>query len=641
MSSSIDGLVSGLNTSDLISQLIAAERIPQDRLKTQVTRAQNVIKAYQALNTRLAAVRDAGASLADAAGWNVTKASSSAPTVATATTSASALSGTLAFTVGRLATSASSVSSSTIASLTSTITSDPLLLSAGGPAFGFASLGGNGLTLGAHTVKVTQASSGATKTASSALAGSIVIGPGNNTVDVEIDGVGGTLNIANGTYTAEQLAEAISTASGGDLRASISAGKVVLTTADEGSLATLRITGGTALADLGLTGAEVGGSASTGGDGVVDVDGTITGLNDVRAGQSVVLASGSGGTVNATFSGGLRLGTISAKNVATGDGSLSAVVNAINGANAGVTASAIQVAGGAYKLQLSSSASGIAGAQSVDTSSLSVGGFASIGTAQDAEVTIGTGPGAFTVTSSSNSVANLLPGVTINLLTTGSSTVTVTRDADALASKVSNLVEKVNSALVDIKTLTSYDPETGESGLLMGQYAVRQLQGSIIAAISGSVSTSSAATAATAGVSITKDGTFTFDKSKFVNAYNANPSDVAALFQRGGSAADSRMSLSTATHKTRAGTYEVEITQAATQGRANGTDLSGQGNLITNAETIDIRIGGATGAVVSYAAAAGESLSSIASGLNTLLTQGNHAVVASVAGNALVLNTTA
>lgn len=644
MSTSIDGLVSGLNTTDLINQLIAAERLPQDRLKAQVTRAQNVVKAFQALNTRLAAVRDAGASLADAAGWNITKASSSTPTVATATTSASALTGSLAFTVDRLATSAAIVSTGTVASLSSVITSDPLLVSAGGQAYGFSALRGTGLTLGAHTIKVTQASGAASKTGSTALAGSIVIDGTNQALRVEIDGVTEDYVIAAGTYDGAGLAEAIATASGGALTASVDGtGNLVLSTTDEGSAATLRVrtAGSTALTEMGFTGGEVNGAAAVGTDGVVEVDGTATTVSDVRAGATAVLPSGTGGSVTATFSGGLELGTINAKSVSTGDGTLSAVVNAINGANAGVTASAIQVDGGQYKLQLASSASGTKGALSIDTSTLTMGAFASIGTAQDAQVTVGTGPGAFTVSSSSNSVANLLPGVTINLLTTGSTTVTVTRDADALATKVGNLVEKVNAALGDIKTLTSYDPETGNSGILMGQFAVRQLQGSLVAALSGGVSTTSIGTAASAGISITRDGTYTFDKAKFVSAYNANPADVAALFQRGGTAADLRMSLQSATNKTQAGTYAVEITQAASQAVATGADLSGQGNLITNAETIDVRIGGATGTVVSYAAGAGESLSSIADGLNTLFAQGSHAMLASVVGGSLVINTTA
>ena len=96
---------------------------------------------------------------------------------------------------------------------------------------------------------------------------------------------------------------------------------------------------------------------------------------------------------------GLRLGTVQAKNVDTGDGSINAVVNAVNGANVGVTAAAIQSSPGQYKLQLASSGTGLAGAVSTATGGISLGTFNSIGTAQDAKVTVGTGPGAFTVTS--------------------------------------------------------------------------------------------------------------------------------------------------------------------------------------------------------------------------------------------------
>lgn len=643
ISTSIDGLVSGLDTTSLINQLIAAERIPQDRLVKARDRAKNVVAAYQALNTRLAAVRDAAGALSDAAGWNVMKASSSAPTVATATTSAAALGGSLNFTVDRLATSASVVSNGTVPSLTSLIAGGSLLVSAGGPAYGFASLGGAGLTAGAHTIKVTQASSAASKTASTALAGTIDIQLGvNDVLSVEVDGVAQNYTIApNATYNASSLADAIETASGGALTVSVdTAGKLVVATTDEGSAASLRITGGSSLIELGLTGAEVGGVASIGGDGIVEVDGTATVVADVRAGQAPVLVSGTGGTITATLSGGLRLGTIQAKNVNTGDGTLSAVVNAINGANAGVTATAIQTGPGQYKLQLASSSTGLKGAVSMDTGALGMGGFSSIGTAQDAQVTVGSGPGAFAVTSSSNSVSNLLPGVTINLLTTGTSTVQITRDADAMATKVANMVDKVNAALADIQTLTAYDPETGNSGILMGQFAVRQIQGSLVSAITGSVSTSTIATAASAGVSITKEGSFTFDKAKFVTAFSANPSDVATLFQRGGTAASTSVSLASATHKTRAGAYEVIVTQAATQASATGADLSGQGNLITNAETIDIRVGGATGTAYTYSATAGESLASIADGINTVLAASGVAILASVQGNALVINTT-
>jgi flagellar hook-associated protein 2 len=320
-SSSVDGLVSGLQTSSLIQQLLAAERAPQDRLVANRDKAKQTVTAYQSLNTKLAALRDASSALATTAGWGAMKATSSATSVATATTSAGALGGSLAFTVNRLATSSSIISTGTVASLTSQITSGHLLVSAGGPALGVATFSGAGLTLGAHAVKVTQASAAATKTASGALLASTAIAAmSNDTIDVEIDGVAKTYTIApNAAYTRAQLAAAIQTASGGDLNVSVDAtNHLVFTTVDEGSQASLKITGGTALTDVGLTGGEVGGSASLGVDGVIDVDGTTTTISNVVAGASTgAMASGTGGTVTAVLAGGLRLGTVNAKNVDT------------------------------------------------------------------------------------------------------------------------------------------------------------------------------------------------------------------------------------------------------------------------------------------------------------------------------------
>ncbi|MCU1380735.1 MAG: flagellar hook-associated 2 domain protein [Acidimicrobiales bacterium] len=640
MTSSVDGLVSGLDTTALINQLITAEKAPQDQLVAKRDKAKQVVAAYQSLNTKLAALRDAAAVLADGAGWNVMKTASSTSTVATATAGASALGGSLAINVIQLATSASVVSSGTASALSSVVTSGPLLVSAGGAALGVATFGGNaGLALGAHTMKVTQASTAATKTATTALAGSIVIGGGNNAFSVDIAGVTKNYTIQNGTYTPAGLAAAVQSASNGELTASVDGtGRLVLQTVAEGSAATLTLNaGGSALTDLGITAGDTAAPASAGTDGKIDVDGVSTTVSDVRAGVTVALPS-TAGSITATLASGLRLGTVQAKNVDIGDGSLNAVVNAVNGANLGVTAAAVQSAPGQYKLQLASAGTGLQGAESMATGSINLGTFNSIGTAQDAKVTVGAGPGAFTVSSSSNQVSNLLPGVTISLATTGSTTITVSRDADALAANVGNLVDQANTVLKEIATQTSYDPDTQEAGLLIGDFSVRQLQSSIVNSIINSVSTSSVATAATAGVSVTKTGTFTFDKTKFVAAYTANPTEVAKLFQRGGSSASTNVSLATSTNKTQPGSYPVVITQAATQGQTTGTVLGG--GTISGAETIDVRVGGATGTTISFSAPPGATLQSIADGLNQLAATNGVAVLASVQGNALVIGST-
>ncbi len=60
---SVDGLISGLSTSDLISNLMRVERLPQDRLKSRVTQTNTIVSTYQGLNSRFAAIKDAAKAL--------------------------------------------------------------------------------------------------------------------------------------------------------------------------------------------------------------------------------------------------------------------------------------------------------------------------------------------------------------------------------------------------------------------------------------------------------------------------------------------------------------------------------------------------------------------------------------------------
>ena len=102
MSMSVDGLVSGMDTTSLISQLLQAEAGPQTALKTRLAATQNAASAYRTVNTTFAAVRAATESLLKPENWSATKATSSAASVAVSST-ASALPGSLTFTVDQLA----------------------------------------------------------------------------------------------------------------------------------------------------------------------------------------------------------------------------------------------------------------------------------------------------------------------------------------------------------------------------------------------------------------------------------------------------------------------------------------------------------------------------------------------------------
>lgn len=100
---SIGGLVSGLDTAMIISQLMQIEAQPQTRLKSKVTTEQSALTALQALNTKLSSLATKAAELARAGDWTPSTASSSSAS-ATAVAAAGAIPGAVTFTVGQTAT---------------------------------------------------------------------------------------------------------------------------------------------------------------------------------------------------------------------------------------------------------------------------------------------------------------------------------------------------------------------------------------------------------------------------------------------------------------------------------------------------------------------------------------------------------
>lgn len=75
--SSIGGLASGLNTADIIDQLMKLEAVPQSKLKTRVTTEQSVITALQTLNTKVSVLGSKAEALAKSTAWAPVTATSS------------------------------------------------------------------------------------------------------------------------------------------------------------------------------------------------------------------------------------------------------------------------------------------------------------------------------------------------------------------------------------------------------------------------------------------------------------------------------------------------------------------------------------------------------------------------------------
>ncbi len=104
MTMSIGGLVSGLDTSTLVSQLIAAEALPQNRLRAQLGTAQEAARAYRAVNTAFDGIRAAAEAMLKPQAWTAVKATSTVPSVAVSATP-DAVPGSLTFEVKQTAAS--------------------------------------------------------------------------------------------------------------------------------------------------------------------------------------------------------------------------------------------------------------------------------------------------------------------------------------------------------------------------------------------------------------------------------------------------------------------------------------------------------------------------------------------------------
>jgi flagellar hook-associated protein 2 len=100
---SIDGLITGMSTTDTINQLMKIEAAPQTALKAKITTANKVVSAYQSVNTRLSSLATAAKVLGGVEAWGAMKATSNSTAAAVTAKAGTAAPGSLSFRVERLA----------------------------------------------------------------------------------------------------------------------------------------------------------------------------------------------------------------------------------------------------------------------------------------------------------------------------------------------------------------------------------------------------------------------------------------------------------------------------------------------------------------------------------------------------------
>lgn len=198
------------------------------------------------------------------------------------------------------------------------------------------------------------------------------------------------------------------------------------------------------------------------------------------------------------------------------------VAAAINAAGAGVRATALKVADGQYRLQVTSTTTGAAQGFTVD----GLVGYDDIRRAgTDAVIDLGAG---LTLTSADGSFVDVLPGTTVKVtaLATGVE-VGVKRD-DAVASNATKgLVDGLNTLLQDIKSHTRTKvagDSTSTAGPLVGDGLLRSLSQRLLSSASGGASGT-----APVGVQTTRDGQLSFDAKVFADKLAADPAAARAM----------------------------------------------------------------------------------------------------------------
>jgi len=215
-----------------------------------------------------------------------------------------------------------------------------------------------------------------------------------------------------------------------------------------------------------------------------------------------------------------------------GNNTLQGMMNAINDAEAGVKASIINDGTEApYKLVINSSETGKANGYTITKVGWSgtALSFTNKVAADDAHLNVN----GIDIYRGSNTISDVISGVTLNLNSASASpvTVTVAEDVDAMASAVRDLVAAYNEINTVILNQTRYNTQTKTAGVLAGDSTLRDIQTKLQSIVTRSVSNShgSLTILRQIGIKFNNDGSLGFDDSKFRSAVANDLTSVAAL----------------------------------------------------------------------------------------------------------------
>ncbi|MCL4724385.1 MAG: flagellar filament capping protein FliD, partial [Rhodocyclaceae bacterium] len=337
---------------------------------------------------------------------------------------------------------------------------------------------------------------------------------------------------------------------------------------------------------------------------------------------------------------------------------LSGVRDAINAADAGVSASIVNDGTG-YRLVVASKDAGLANALKIsvadddldntDNAGLSrlaydasTGGTTNLAQTVPAQNAVAVIDG-ITVSKASNTFTDALEGVTLTLLKAGTTTLTVAKDSAGVKAAVESFVKAYNDLNKTLTDLSKYDAANKKASTLTGDATVRAVQSQLRGLFNTALASAGGGltTLADIGVSFQTDGTLKLDAAKLTAALNDPNKDVSTLFAAVGKPTDSLVSFVSSSAETKNGSYAVNVTQIATQGKAVGQGnaaltIVGGGNDTLNF-TVDGVSASLTLAAGTYTAATlAAELQSKINGASALTSAGSRVTVTEAGGKLTV-----
>lgn len=236
--------------------------------------------------------------------------------------------------------------------------------------------------------------------------------------------------------------------------------------------------------------------------------------------------------------------------ISAANSSLTGIRDAINKAEAGVTASVINVGNGEYRLSITAADTGADNAMTLTvsgdtalqsfmgyngTSTDTSNGMLESVTAQNAKLKVNN----VDIENSSNTISDALEGITLNLsdTTSGNQTLTITKDTSKAETALKAWVDAYNTLQDSFASLTKYtavdagtDAQDTSNGALIGDSTLRTIQTQLKGMLSSSAGGTTIKTLSQIGITTDpKTGKLELDSDKMKTALTNNAAGVKDL----------------------------------------------------------------------------------------------------------------